>query len=82
MKKLIICSILVLFCLNSCYFIEQAILDEKITATQNRGVKKKKEPIIDPDPFDIRDVKNKRIKKVIKIKNMEEIKSNNKENSE
>ena len=30
-----------LFCLNSCYFIEQAILDEKITATQNRGVKKK-----------------------------------------
>ena len=48
MKKLIICSILVLFCLNSCYFIEQAILDEKITATQNRDVKKKKEPIIDP----------------------------------
>ena len=50
MKKLIICSILVLFCLNSCYFIEQAILDEKITATQNRGVKKK-DSIFDTRPW-------------------------------
>ena len=50
MKKIIICSILMLFCLNSCYFIEQAILDEKITATQNRGVKKK-DSIFDTRPW-------------------------------
>ena len=85
MRKLTIFSILVLFCLNSCYYIRQAILDEKINALRRRGAKKQgiieKDPIIDPNPFDIREVKRKKITKIIKMKNTEETKTNNKENA-
>ena len=48
MKKLIICSILVLFCLNSCYFIEQAYYDEKIS----RKMPKIKDSIFDAEPWE------------------------------
>ena len=86
MKKLIIFIFLSVFSLNSCYFIEQAILDEKINALRRRGAKKQgiieKDPIIDPNPFDIREVKRKKITKIIKMKNTEETKTNNKENAE
>lgn len=79
MKRLIIFIFLSVFCLNSCYYIRQAILDEKITATQNRGIKKKKEPLIDPNPFDIREVKTNKQKKIIKMKSTEETKVDNNE---
>ena len=48
MKKLIICSILMLFCLNSCYFIEQAYYDEKIS----RKMPKIKDSIFDAEPWE------------------------------
>ena len=70
MKKLIICSILVLFCLNSCYFIEQAYYDEKIS----RKMPKIKDSIFDTKPFDIREVKNQKKTKVIEINKMNESK--------
>ena len=47
MKKIIICSILMLFCLNSCYFIEQAYYDEKIS----RKMPKIKDSIFDTRPW-------------------------------
>lgn len=70
MKKIIICSILMLFYLNSCYFIEQAYYDEKIA----RKMPKIKDSIFDTNPIDIREVKNKKKTKVIEINKMNESK--------
>ena len=56
MKKIIICSILMLFCLNSCYYIKQAILDEELSALRRKGAKKRgiieKDSIFDAEPWE------------------------------
>ncbi len=74
MKKLVIFLVLVLFCLNSCYYIKQAILDEKTSPRRGIKLKNSFREIFDTKPFDIREVKNQKKTKIIEINKMNEAK--------
>ena len=79
MKKLVIFSVLILFYLNSCYYIKQAILDEKTSPRRGIKLKNSFREIFDTKPFDIREVKNQKKTKVIEINKMNESKDTSSE---